>query len=660
MNGFQPGETFLAEARDLLRDLESGLLALEQRPDDRALVDTVFRALHTLKGSGGMFGPPALAAFAHEVETRFEAVRRGGEAVTPALTGLLLQARDHLERLLETPDQASAEETRRLVAALHAAGAAAAPAVAAPASPAAPAAPSGTRAWRIAIHLPPTALEFGANPLGLLDELRALGACTVRACTDQVPPLEQLEPTKLCLAWEVELETDQPRAAIEDVFLFVADVGAVRIEERPGAAAAAAPPAAPVPDAPAARVPRAAAPAPEAAAPAERPEASIRVAAGRLDALLDQVGELVIAQARLSALAHARKDPSLTSAVEEIERLSAELRESTMGMRMLPIGTLFGRYRRVVRDLSQELGKAVELRTAGEATELDKAMIERLGDPLVHLIRNAMDHGIEDAAARAARGKPRQGSILLEARQAGAEVLIGIRDDGAGLDRARIRDKAVQRGLIAADAALADRDVDQLIFHPGLSTAGAVSNVSGRGVGMDVVKRTIEDLRGAIDVASTPGAGTTITLRLPLTLAIIDGLLVRVGQGMCVVPLAVIEECVELAVAEHKGSSGRSFLNIRGSLVPFVRLGDLFRTGAERAQHEMVVIVASEQGRVGLVVDQVVGHHQTVIKSLSPLHRGIFGLSGATILGDGRVALILDIATLVQSAQDATALRLSA
>jgi two-component system chemotaxis sensor kinase CheA len=607
-----------------------------------------------------MFGPPALAAFAHEVETRFEVVRRGGEPATPALIGLLLESRDHLERLLETPEEADADTTRRLIAELHG--------TAAPAAPAAVPSQAGeeaarSRTWRITIRLPDNALEFGSNPLGLLDELRALGTCTVTARTGAVPALERLEPIKLYLSWEVVLVTDQARSAIDDVFIFVAEDGAVVIEELPDSAAPApvASVAAALPAAPAARP---ATPGPTAAAEearhVERPEASIRVAAGRLDALLDQVGELVIAQARLSALAHARKDPSLTSAVEEIERLSAELRESTMGMRMLPIGTLFGRYRRVVRDLSQELGKQVELVTAGEATELDKTVIERLGDPLVHLIRNSMDHGIEDAANRAAKGKPERGSILLEARQAGAEVLISIKDDGAGLNRARIREKAVQRGLIAADAVLADRDLDQLIFHPGLSTAGAVTNVSGRGVGMDVVKRTIEDLRGSIDVTSTPGEGTVITLRLPLTLAIIDGLLVRVAQGMCVVPLPVIEECVELAVAEHKGSSGRSFLNIRGSLVPFLRLNELFSTGAARGAHEMVVIVACEQGRVGLVVDQVVGHHQTVIKSLSPLHRGIFGLSGATILGDGRVALILDVATLVQSAQDANALRLSA
>jgi two-component system chemotaxis sensor kinase CheA len=509
--------------------------------------------------------------------------------------------------------------------------------------------------------------------LGLLDELRTLGECEVRALTDEVPALDALEPTQLHLRWDVRLVTAQPRSAIEDVFIFVSDGGGITIEEEPAApapsvAAASLPAAVPEPEAAAPKAEARQQDRPEAARAADRPEASVRVAASRLDALLDQVGELVIAQARLTALAHTRKDPVLTGVVEEIERLSAELRESTMGMRMLPIGTLFGRYRRVVRDLSKELGKAVELTTSGEATELDKTMIERLGDPLVHLIRNAVDHGIEDAATRVAAGKPAHGRVHLEARQAGAEVLISIKDDGAGLNRARIREKAVARGLIATDAVLPDRDIDQLIFHPGLSTAAKVSNVSGRGVGMDVVKRTIEDLRGSIDVTSSTGAGSTITLRLPLTLAIIDGLLVRVGQGMCVVPLPVIEECVELAAAEHKGSSGRSFLDIRGALVPFLRMRELFGTETVRGQEdaargheqEMVVIVASEQGRVGLVVDQVVGHHQTVIKSLSPLHRGIFGLGGATILGDGRVALILDIASLIQSAQDVADRRLSA
>ncbi|MEK0085690.1 chemotaxis protein CheA [Benzoatithermus flavus] len=668
MTAFDPAGTFLLEARELLRELEAGLLELEQRPDDRALVDTIFRALHTLKGSGGMFGPPALATFAHEVETRFEGIRRGSETATPALTGLLLAARDHLEQLLEAPDTADPAETERLVVALRDTGETAC-------IPAAPAEPVATepsaRAWRIGIRLPATALEFGTNPLGMLDELRALGPCEVRARTEAVPALGELDPTKLYLHWDVRLVTTRPRAAIEDVFIFVADSGGIEIAEdtaepAPECAsvtvAAVGPPAAPANhDAPPAaakearRLGRR-----EAARSMDRPEASVRVAASRLDALLDQVGELVIAQARLTALAQSRKDPVLTGVVEEIERLAAELRESTMGLRMLPIGTLFGRYRRVVRDLSQELGKAVELTTAGEATELDKTMIERLGDPLVHLIRNAVDHGIEDAATRRAAGKPAHGSLHLEARQAGAEVLISIKDDGAGLNRARIREKAVARGLIAADAVLSERAIDQLIFHPGLSTAATISNISGRGVGMDVVKQTIEDLRGSIEVASAPGAGTTITLRLPLTLAIIDGLLVRVGASMCVVPLAAIEECVELAAAEHKGSSGRSFLDVRGALVPFLRLSELFGVGAGAREHEMVVIVASEQGRVGLVVDQVVGHHQTVIKSLSPLHRGIPGLGGATILSDGQIALILDTTGLIQSAQDQATWRLSA
>jgi two-component system chemotaxis sensor kinase CheA len=664
MTTFDPTGTFLVEARDLLRELESGLLELEQRPDDRTLVDTIFRALHTLKGSGGMFGPPALAAFAHEVETRFEGVRHGTEAVTPELAGLLLASRDHLERLLEAPDATDPGETERLVASLRG-SAGPAPAAEAAATPAPEEVPAAEAcAWRIALRLPPQAILHGTDPLRLIEELKGLGECAVEQAAE-LPSIERIDAAGPPFCWTLHLVTAQPRAAIEDVFIFLDDgtftietleaAPAVEPAQAPASAPAAAPPA--PAGAPANR--DAPPPAAKAAEPA-RPEASVRVAASRLDALLDQVGELVIAQARLTALAYTRKDPTLTAVVEEIERLSAELRESTMGMRMLPIGTLFGRYRRVVRDLSQELGKAIELTTAGEATELDKTMIERLGDPLVHLIRNSVDHGIEDAATRLAKGKPAHGSVHLEARQAGAEVLISIKDDGAGLNRARIREKAVARGLITADAQIPDRDIDQLIFHPGLSTAAKVSNVSGRGVGMDVVKRTIEDLRGSIDVTSTPGAGTTITLRLPLTLAIIDGLLVRVGQGMCVVPLPVIEECVELAAAEHKGSSGRSFLNIRGALVPFLRLSELFGTGVGSHEQEMVVIVASEQGRVGLVVDQVVGHHQTVIKSLSPLHRGILGLGGATILGDGRVALILDTGSLIQSAADPSSQRLSA
>jgi two-component system chemotaxis sensor kinase CheA len=375
------------------------------------------------------------------------------------------------------------------------------------------------------------------------------------------------------------------------------------------------------------------------------------VPAERLDELMDRVGELVIAQARLSQLTASAADLQIKSVAEEIERLAAALRDTTMGIRMVPIGSLFGRFRRLVHDLSRDLGKEIDLAMEGEETELDKTMIERLADPLVHLIRNAADHGLETAAERAAAGKPAEGRVRLVARHAGAEVLVTIADDGRGLDRDRIRAKAEEQGLIAAGATVADADLFQFLFQAGFSTAREVSSLSGRGVGMDVVKRTIESLRGTIDIATQAGAGTEVTLRLPLTLAIIDGLLVRIGAGRYVIPLSAVEECVELSGDEDVRSQHRSFMNIRGELVPFIRLRELFATTAPPDPYQKVVIVAAGEMRVGLVVDQIIGSHQTVIKSLSRLQAEVETFSGATILGDGTVALILDVAHLVEAGQ---------
>jgi two-component system chemotaxis sensor kinase CheA len=375
------------------------------------------------------------------------------------------------------------------------------------------------------------------------------------------------------------------------------------------------------------------------------------VPAERLDALMDRVGELVIAQARLTEIAAASPDAALKTVAEELERLSSGLRDTTMGIRMVPIGTLFARFRRLVHDLAHELGKPIEFLTSGEDTELDKTMIERLADPLVHLIRNAVDHGLEDGAARLAAGKPATGTVRLSASYAGAEVAIAVSDDGGGLDAARIRAKAEEAGLITPETKLSEAELNQLIFAPGFSTAKEVTSLSGRGVGMDVVKRTIDGLRGAIELTSRPGQGTTATLRLPLTLAIIDGMLVRVGAARYTIPLAAVEECVELPTDADAASRGRAFLDIRGELVPFLRLRALFDVATPPEAHQKVVIVASGEGRVGLVVDQIIGNNQTVIKQLSPLHAGLKTFSGATILGDGSVALILDAAHLVHAGQ---------
>ena len=668
-----PTETFRQEARELLEQLELGLLDLEQNPADDDLINSTFRALHTIKGSGAMFGFTAVAAFVHEFETAFDQVRKGQTPATPALIAVALDAKDHIHKLIEQPDATHAGgeailDALRTVIDGTDEGAGPELDVPTPAAAATVAAPAGR--WRIRFRLPGDALVYGTNPLLLLDEIKAIGPCTIVALTDTIPPLDVIDPEVPYLGWQIDLTAEDPRAAIDDVFLFLKDGMELSVEPLAEAEAAVEPVpveakpepepepvvAAP-PPAKAAKAPKPAKAAKsvekETPAGTERaPSSSMRVDAERLDELMDRVGELVIAQARLTQIAATSSDGNLKTIAEELERLSSGLRDTTMGIRMVPIGTLFSRFRRLVHDLSRDLGKEIEFITTGEDTELDKTMIERLADPLVHLIRNSVDHGLERADKRLAAGKPAKGTVRLSAVYAGAEVAISVTDDGAGLNAERIRAKAEEAGLLAPDAKIADQDLWQMIFAPGFSTAKEVTSLSGRGVGMDVVKRTIDGLRGSIDVATTPGSGSTMTLRLPLTLAIIDGMLVRVGNGRYTIPLAAVEECVELPEGIEANARGRNFLDIRGSLVPFLRLREVFGTRAPVEPHQKVVIVSSGEGRVGLVVDQIIGNNQTVIKQLSKLHSSIKSFSGATILGDGTVALILDTAHLVQFGQN--------
>jgi two-component system chemotaxis sensor kinase CheA len=345
-----------------------------------------------------------------------------------------------------------------------------------------------------------------------------------------------------------------------------------------------------------------------------------------------------------------KKIPELRSIAEHVDRLTAELRDSTMSIRMLPIGTTFSKFNRLVRDLSSELGKEVILTIDGAETELDKTVIERIHDPLVHLIRNSIDHGIESPGVRASNGKPRQGTVHLSAIHSGANVLISIEDDGAGLNKEAIRKKAVENGLISPDVELSEKEVFGLIFAPGFSTAGKVTNVSGRGVGMDVVKSGVEALRGAIDIASREGAGTTITLKLPLTLAIVDGLLVKIADANFVLPLSIVEECVELTNGGGAAGHGRQVTFIRGEIVPYIRLRERFSIDGPAPPIEQIVVTETMGGRIGFVVDKVIGQHQTVIKNMGKIYRNVKGVSGATILGDGTVALIVDVPQIVQGA----------
>ena len=659
MSAVDPADVFRQEAAELLDNLEVTLLDLGHDAGNRDLVDAAFRAMHTIKGSGAMFGFDRLAAFTHDFETAFDLVRQGKVAASQSLVQVALAARDHMRALIEDPDGADAVIGRSILdnlqvlvdpAAAVPAGTATRPAAAAPAAAA--------RGWRRAIRFRPDVLRNGTDPLALLDELRDLGPCTVRAVLDDVPALDALDPKDLHVAWTVDIEGECSRQAIDDVFVFALDSMDLGVTPLGVVAAPSPVPPAGVSE-PVALQERVGASEPVAASePAaerrersrrgeDRPSSSVRVPAERLDELMDRVGELVIAQARLSQLAHGRIDPNVKAVSEEIERLAAGLRDITMGIRMVPIGSLFARFRRLVHDLSRDLGKPVDLNTEGEDTELDKTMIERLADPLVHVIRNAVDHGLESPERRAAAGKPAAGRIALTARHVGTQVLITVEDDGGGLDTKRIRAKAEERGLVSPGAAMSDADIHQILFQPGFSTAQTVSALSGRGVGMDVVKRNIEAMRGTIDLSSEAGRGTNVTLRLPLTLAIIEGLLIRVGEGRYIVPLSAIEECIELPAGQDARSRARDRLDVRGRLVPLLRLREMFDAEGAPDAHQKVIIVSVGDSRVGLVADAIVASHQTVIKSLSKLHADATMFSGATILGDGSAALILDVAQLV-------------
>jgi len=639
-------QAFQEEAREILVELESALLELNERREDKELIGRAFRALHTIKGSGAMFGFDQLAAFTHNLETAFDEVRSGRLAVTPELINLSLAALDHIKAMLEASG-AGAADTRgsnEILSKLRElTGAPAAPAAEpAPAAVATPVATGTVRAWRIGLRPGPDFLQNGANPLLLFRELRQLGDLQVRASTTAVPPIKELDPVRCYINWQMSLSTAADPEAVRDVFIFVEDVCELTI----GPVSSEA-----ISESPAAIVPveKQASPGRRASDHGEA-ASSIRVAAAKLDQLVNLVGELVTVQARLSEIAGRSEDADVLAVSEEIERLTGALRENSMSIRMLPIRGTFERFRRLVHDLARDLHKQVDLTFEGADTELDKTVIDQLTDPLMHLIRNSMDHGIEPPNARQAVGKPATATIHLSARHSGANVLIGVKDDGAGINSEAVRARAVEKGLLAADAVLTEAQLFSLILSPGFSTAKQITDVSGRGVGMDVVRRSVEGLRGTIDIASKSGGGTSVTLRLPLTLAIIDGLLVRVGHARFVLPLANSLECVELTERDIENAHGKPMATVRGELIPYIRISEYFEMNSGRPEREQIMITETEQGQFGLVVDQVLGDHQTVIKNLGRLYRNVQVVSGATILGDGTVALILDPQRLVQDA----------
>jgi two-component system, chemotaxis family, sensor kinase CheA len=677
--------TFREEAKERLGELEEIMLELEINPENPELIASAFRALHTIKGSGGMFGFTEIESFTHDIESAYDQVRDNIIPVTEELIGLTLAAHDQIGKMLDSNEPTKEEIQKRkqisksfknLLLDITAED-------------------NKTEnrpvreeiqqdeviTYRIQFQPSTDIFNFGTNPLLLLDELRELGDCVVIGRTENLPPLEELDPESCYINWDIILTSDRGLNSIQDVFIFVEDSckltiqkvdtddgfdqettgrklgeilvdrGDIRPEELQQFLIKS--------EKIGQKMEKEGLVAPEKiqSALAEQTQVrklkdnrkkaetiqSIRVPSNKLDKLVDLVGELVTGQARLSQLALGKNDTALLSIAEEIEHLTAELRDNTMSVRMLNFGTTFNKFKRLIRDLSRELGTEVDLTTEGGETELDKTVIDQLNDPLVHILRNSVDHGIESPDSRLAAGKSRKGSIHLSACHSGAHVLIKIRDDGSGLNAEAIRKKAIDKGLIAPDNKLTDSETYKLIFEPGFSTAASVTNVSGRGVGMDVVKKTIESMRGSVEIDSSQGTGTTIVIKLPLTLAIIDGLLVEVGGDHFVIPLASVEECIELSRKDIEKHHGRHITRVRGQIVPYIRLRDQFKINGNTPDIEQVVITGIERQRIGFVVDHVIGQHQTVIKNLSIIYRNVETISGATIMADGNVALILDI-----------------
>ncbi len=686
-------QTFFQECEEQLAELESGLLAMQGGALDSETVNAVFRAVHSVKGGAGAFGLDDLVRFAHVFETTLEAVRSDKLAADAHVIKVMLRAADVLADLVRASRDGRTlgdSHTSASAAELASLGAASAPAAAAPVvdadgmgdfvfQPLPVAAPPEPDAWVIRFR-PHAGMYAKANDaVMLLRELARLGPTSVTLDASDLPDLATMEPEGAYLAWTVELRTEQPEAAIQEVFEFVdcdcdLDIRAaapaapaapevdVMALIRSLQAEAAASPVVPEPEPEPAPVAVKSAAPPPAAPPREETvtaaKPTIRVDLDRVDRLIDLVGELVINGAMLAQRvgeAGISRASAVTVALDELEHLTREIQDSVMAIRAQPVKSVFARMPRLAREVAAMTGKQVRLTSEGEATEVDKTVIEHLADPLTHMIRNAIDHGLESPEVRRASGKPEEGTVKLQALHRSGRIVIEVSDDGAGINRAKVRESAVAKGLVAAEAVLSDEETDNLIFLPGFSTAEKVSDISGRGVGMDVVRRSIQALGGRIAIASRPGKGSTFTLSLPLTLAVLDGMVVTVAEQTLIVPLTAIIETLQPRAADiHEMGDGARVMAIRGTYVPLIAVGAaLGWAGLDpTASGAVALLVEGEDGsRAVLLVDAIQGQRQVVIKSLEANYRRVPGVAAATILGDGRVALILDVDAIVSDAR---------
>jgi two-component system chemotaxis sensor kinase CheA len=670
--------TFMQESAEHVASMETGLLDLRSKPDDLETLNAIFRSAHSIKGGAGSFGLNNLVRFTHALENLLDRLRSMEMAATPEIISLLLQSVDVVHALLDAEDESIVPPAMPdLAEKLHAlsSGAEAGTDLKPELATQSPSQPDlQLKTFKVEFKPDAELFSSGTNPLVLLRNLAALGVVSVcELSVDDLPDLQDLDPEQCYLSWTVELATTHGEEEIREVFEFIEHLAEIRVhaDAVPAAVAEAGS------SQPQALAIMSSAPTPIEAAgnrtvskkPASGEASSIRVPTDKVDRLIDLVGDLVIAQIMTAQMVGSFTPdclPKLRDAVSSMERNTRELHERVMAIRMMPVGSLFQRYTRIVYDIAQSTGKQIRLETGGEETEIDKSMLELLGDPLTHIIRNSADHGIESVETRRAAGKPDEGLIGLRAFHRSGRIVIEITDDGAGIDTVRVRAKAVERGLIAADAELTQDQLRMLIFEPGFSTRDQVSDLSGRGVGMDVVKRNVQQLNGTVSLASELGAGSTVSIELPLTLAILEGLLVRVADRTLVLPLLSVFETVApshgkiVRVAEQG-----EVIVIRDESIPLLRMRRYIETqryqldSIENAgasvpsetivqldERSLVVVVEAGRKKIGLIVDELLGQQQVVVKSLEKNFHKVEGLMGATILGDGCVAPIIDVAAI--------------
>jgi two-component system, chemotaxis family, sensor kinase CheA len=709
-------QIYIIESRDLLQQMEEALLTLEQNPEDEEKINAMFRAAHTIKGSAGLFGLDFIISFTHVAESVLDKVRNGEIPVTEEIVALFLEVGDFISKLIDHVAEGSKPNADTMVVNdslierlnVYLGARQEATAKALPATAVAELAQgtlesmdtAETGCWHLSLRFGPDTFRSGMDPFSFLRYMNTMGRIVhMVTITQALPVLDEMDAESCYLGFEISYESQASKVEIESIFDFVRDdceihilpphgqiqhyidlidrlsnedmklgeillkCGTLTPNELESALAKQVNPESgdkqPIGQTlvneqlvqPA--VVNAALEKQRQVKETKNAEANyIRIDANKLDELINLVGELIIAGAGATLIANKSGDSAMNEATSNISTLVEQVRDSALALRMVQIGATFSRFNRVVRDVSKELGKDIRLEISGEETELDKTVVEKISDPLTHLVRNSMDHGIESAEARVAKGKPAYGTLKLNAFHDSGSIVIEVSDDGAGLNRDKILAKAIDKGLVSPEQTLSDKDIYNLIFEAGFSTADAVSNLSGRGVGMDVVKRNIQALRGTIDIQSRPGLGCTMSIRLPLTLAIIDGFLVGVAESSYVVPLDMVVECIELSTEDYESSVSdkRNFINLRGEVLPYLKLRNEFECKGEPPARQNIVVMQYANQKIGLVVDKLIGEFQTVIKPLGKVFENVKGIGGFTILGSGSVALVLDVPRMMKLA----------